>query len=38
MRDAIRSAGLAAATLAELLIDHAAGVDISGVALVVRAQ
>ena len=36
--DAIRSAGLAAATLAELLIDHAAGVDLSGVALVVRAQ
>ena len=36
--DAIRSAGLAAATLAELLIDHAAGVDLSGVALVIRAQ
>jgi hypothetical protein len=36
--DAIRSAGLAAATLAELLVEHAAGVDLSGVALVVRAQ
>jgi len=36
--DAIRSAGLAAGTLAELLIDHAARVDLSGVALVVRAQ
>ena len=36
--DAIRSAGLAAGTLAELLTDHAAAVDLSGVALVVRAQ
>jgi hypothetical protein len=36
--DAIRSAGLAAGALAELLIDHAAGVDLAGVALVVRAQ
>jgi hypothetical protein len=36
--DAIRSAGLAAGTLAELLIDHAARVDLAGVALVVRAQ
>jgi hypothetical protein len=36
--DAIRSAGTAAGTLAELLTDNAAGVDLSGVALVVRAQ
>ena len=36
--DAIRSAGLAAGTLAELLTHHAAAVDLSGVALVVRAQ
>ena len=36
--DAIRSAGLAAGTLAELLTDRAAAVDLSGVALVVRAQ
>jgi hypothetical protein len=36
--DAIRSAGLAAGTLAELLTDHAALVDLSGVALVVRAE
>ena len=36
--DAIRSAGMAAGTLAELLTDNAAGVDLSGVALVVRAQ
>src|SRR4051795_9515951 len=36
--DAIRSAGLAAGTLAELLTRHAAAVDLSGVALVVRAQ
>jgi hypothetical protein len=36
--DAIRSAGLAAGTLAELLMDNAAAVDLSGVALVVRAQ
>ena len=36
--DAIRSAGLAAGTLAELLTDNAAAVDLSGVALVVRAE
>ena len=36
--EAIRSAGLAAGTLAELLTDNAAAVDLSGVALVVRAQ
>jgi hypothetical protein len=36
--DAIRSAGLAAGTLAELLTHHAVAVDLSGVALVVRAQ
>ena len=36
--DAIRSAGLAAGTLAELLTVNAAAVDLSGVALVVRAQ
>jgi hypothetical protein len=36
--DAIRSAGLAAGTLAELLAHHAAAVDLSGVALVIRAQ
>lgn len=36
--DAIRSAGLAAGTLAELLWDHSAAVDLSGVALVVRAR
>ena len=36
--EAIRSAGLAAGTLAELLTHHAAAVDLSGVALVVRAQ
>jgi hypothetical protein len=35
--DAIRSAGLAAGTLAEVLSDNAAAVDLSGVALVVRA-
>jgi hypothetical protein len=35
--DAIRSAGLAAGTLAELLTHHAAAIDLSGVALVVRA-
>jgi hypothetical protein len=35
--DAIRSAGLAAGTLAEVLWDSAAAVDLSGVALVVRA-
>jgi hypothetical protein len=36
--DALRSAGMAAGTLAELLADNAVGVDVSGVALVVRAQ
>jgi hypothetical protein len=36
--DAIRSAGLAAGTLAELLTANDAAVDLSGVALVVRAQ
>jgi hypothetical protein len=36
--DAIRSAGLAAGTLAELLTDNAAAIDLSGVVLVVRAQ
>ena len=36
--EAIRSAGLAAGTLAELLTDNAADVDLSSVALVVRAQ
>jgi len=36
--DAIRSAGLVAGTLAELLADTAAAVDLSGIALVVRAQ
>jgi hypothetical protein len=36
--EAIRSAGLAAGTLAELLTHHAAAVDLSGVALVVRAR
>jgi hypothetical protein len=36
--DAIRSAGVAAGALAELLTDRAAGVDLSGVALVVRAR
>ena len=36
--DAIRSAGLAAGTLAELVAHHGAAVDLSGVALVVRAQ
>src|SRR4051794_14790412 len=35
--DAIRSAGMAAGTVAELLTDNAVGVDLSGVALVVRA-
>jgi hypothetical protein len=35
---AIRSAGLAAGTLAELLTDNGAGVDLSGLVLVVRAQ
>ena len=36
--DAIRSAGLAAGTLAELLTGHAVAVDLSAFALVVRAQ
>ena len=36
--EAIRSAGLAAGTLAELVTDSTAAVDLSGVALVVRAQ
>jgi hypothetical protein len=36
--DAIRSAGLAAGTLAEILTDNAVAVDLSRVALVVRAQ
>ena len=36
--DAIRCAGIATGTLAELLTDTATGVDLSGVALVVRAQ
>jgi hypothetical protein len=36
--DAIRSAGLATGTLAELLTEHAAAVDLSGVALIVRAR
>jgi hypothetical protein len=36
--DAIRSAGLAAGTLAQILADNAVAVDLSGVALVVRAQ
>ena len=36
--DAIRSAGLAAGTLAELLTENAAAVDLSGIALVVRAE
>ena len=36
--DAIRSAGLAAGTLAELITEKAAAVDLSGVALVVRAE
>jgi hypothetical protein len=35
--DAIRSAGLATGTLAELLANNAAAVDLSGVALVLRA-
>ena len=36
--DAIRSAGLAAGTLAEILTHNAVAVDLSGVALVIRAQ
>jgi hypothetical protein len=35
--DAIRSAGQAVGTLVELLTDNAADIDLSGVALVVRA-
>jgi hypothetical protein len=35
--DAIRSAGLATGTLAEILADDATAVDLSGVALVLRA-
>src|SRR5690242_18646592 len=35
--EAIRSAGVAAATLIEVLTDTAAAIDVSGVALVVRA-
>jgi hypothetical protein len=36
--DAIRSAGLAAGTLAELLVANGAAVDLTGLVLVVRAQ
>ena len=36
--DAIRSAGLAAGTLAELITDNRAAVDLSGLVLVVRAR
>jgi anti-sigma factor RsiW len=36
--DAIRAAGLAAGTLVALLTDSGATIDLSGVALVVRAQ
>jgi hypothetical protein len=36
--DAIRSAGSAAATMVELLTNNQATIDLSGVALVVRAQ
>jgi hypothetical protein len=36
--DAIRTAGLAAATLIQILTDTAAALDLSGVALVVRAE
>ena len=36
--DAIRSAGVAAGALADVLTEHSADVDLSGVALVVRAQ
>ena len=36
--DAIRCAGMAAGTLAELLTDNATGVNLAGVALVVRAR
>jgi hypothetical protein len=36
--DAIRSAGLAAAALVEVLTDTGAAIDLSGLALIVRAQ
>ena len=36
--EAIRSAGLTAATLVELLTDTGAAIDLSGIALIVRAQ
>ena len=36
--EAIRAAGLAAAALVDLLTDTGAAIDVSGVALVVRAQ
>ena len=36
--DAIRTAGLAAATLIEILTTTGAAIDVSGLALVVRAQ
>ena len=36
--EAIRTAGLAAAALVELLTDTGAAIDVSGIALVVRAQ
>ncbi len=36
--DAIRSAGVASGTLVELLTDTSAAIDVSGIALVVRAQ
>lgn len=36
--DAIRTAGLAAATLVEILTATSAAIDVSGLALVVRAQ
>jgi hypothetical protein len=35
--EAIRSAGLAASTLIEVLTDSGAAIDVSGIALVVRA-
>jgi hypothetical protein len=36
--DAIRSAGQAVGSLVELLTDRGAGIDLTGIALVVRAQ
>lgn len=36
--DALRAAGMAAGTLVELLADRDAAVDLSGIALVVRAE